>query len=172
MALKLTFTKVQLLQFVRKPAGGTLKVSCALTKPVMRALAWGEFPEWEKSASPHGSLSASVCEFIPAHSDLAKHAVELSTFLVRDFELLRVQVKNGKSAQKAPTFKTELHCSIDFQDENGARKLEGYMQFVPTGSMRVTYEPKAEQTGLDLEDGQGSLALDDERRRATSAAAD
>lgn len=121
---------------------------------------------WQKSATPTGELAASICEFTPKHPDQAEHAIELATTRVRDFELIRTQIKNGKTAKKAPAYKTELHCSIDFTDESGARKLEAYIQSVPESTMKVTYERKAEQQELD------GVEQTEERGKATAAEAD
>lgn len=157
MSLKLNFSKVQLLSFSRKPSEGTIKVSCAPTKTVSKALGWDEVPEWQKSACPVGGLAASIVEFTPANSDQAKHAIEITASSVRDFEFVRVQVKKGKTANKAPTYKLELHCAIDFSDPAGAKKLEAYMQTIGESTMRVTYERAAEQTEIPMDDEQESI---------------
>lgn len=167
MSQKLTLQKVSILSFSRKSTGGTVKVMCPVNKTIAKAMGWDDgFPQWQKSATCDKTLAASLCEFTPTHEGLVKHAIDLATSKVRDFELIRTQIKNGKSANKAPAFKTEVHCSIDFTDESGAQKLEGYIQRVPESNLKVTYEPKAEQQDLE------GVEQTDERARATAAEAD
>lgn len=177
MSLKLTFTKVSILSFSRKPESGCIKLSCAPSVAIAKALSWGEtdakgnftpadFPQWQKSATPTGQLAASICEFTPKHADQAKHAIELKTSSVRGFELIRTQIKNGKTAKKSPAFKTELHFAIDFTDESGARMLEAYIQIVPESTLKVSYERQAEQQELD------GVEQTEERGKATAAEAD
>ncbi len=157
--LKLSFSKVIILSVLRKPQIGTLKISCTPTKAVQKAMGWGDAPDWQKSSSPTGKLVTSIVEFTPNHPDLAKQAFELQgAGAVRDFEFVRTQIKKGKSAAKAPSYKTELLCAVDFSDANGARKLEAYMQAVGESTMKVTYEKAAEQE---------ELALDEDRKQAT-----
>jgi hypothetical protein len=105
---------------------------------------------------------------VPGKSELQKHAFQLEgAGKVRNFEFVRVQVKKGKSAAKSPTFRTELHCAIDFTDANrGGAKLEAYMQSVDESSMKVTYEKVAEQEELP------GVETTDEQRQATMEAND
>jgi len=167
MSLKLTFSKVSILSFSRKPESGCIKLSCAPSKPVLKRMGWADFPEQFKSGQPEGKLAASLIEFTPSDSTRSKFAFDLSPAgAVRDFEFVRTQIKQGKSANKAPSYRTELHCSVDFTDEQGARKLEAYMQTVLESSMTVTYEPEAKQAELD------GLELSEERAKATAAEAD
>ncbi len=167
MSQKLTFQKVSILSFSRKPESGSIKLSCAPSKPVMKRMGWADFPEAFKSGQPEGKLSASLIEFTPSDSTQSKHAFDLSPAgAVRDFEFVRTQIKKGKSANKAPSYRTELHCSVDFSDQAGAKKLEQYMTAVMESSMVVTYEPAAEQQQLD------GIEQTDERMRATAAEAD
>ena len=167
MSLKLTFSKVAILSFSRKPESGTVKISCAPSKPVIKRMGWADFPEAFKSGQPEGKLAATICEFTPSDSTQSKFAFELITLAVRDFEFVRIQIKKGKSANKAPSYRTELHCSVDFNDQTGAFKLEKYMSTVAESSMTVTYDPEAVQEDLPLsDDKQGEL--DDARRKATA----
>lgn len=161
MAQKLTFSKVVILSFSRKPEGGTVKIACAPSKAVSKAMGWGEVPEWQKASTPTGSLAATLCEFQPTHTELSKHAFDLTTTQVNGFEFVRTQVKKGKTANKAPTFKLELHCSIDFNDAQGARKLEQYMASVPESAMKVTYEKAPEQEELLTTEEQRQAVLEE-----------
>jgi hypothetical protein len=167
MSLKLTFSKVAILSVYRTPGAGTVKVSCAPTKTVAKAMGWDDFPEWQKKGSPAGKLDASLVEFTPANADQGKFAFDLATTLVNGFEFVRKQVKKGQAAKKAPTFKTELHCSIDFSDATGAKKLEAYMSTVLESSMRVTYEPEPEQSELPLSDD-SQTEFNEVRKKATA----
>ncbi len=169
MSLKLTFSKVAVLSFSRTPESGTIKLSCAPSKPVLKRMGWSDFPETFKSGQPEGKLAATICEFTPSDSTQSKHAFELIALAVRNFEFVRIQVKKGKSANKAPSYRTELHCSVDFNDQEGARKLEDYMRKVIDSSMTVTYDPEPVQAEMDLkpeDDKQGEL--DGVRKKATS----
>ena len=149
MSLKLTFSKVSILSFSRKPESGTVKLSCAPSKPVLKRMGWADFPEAFKSGQPEGKLAATICEFTPSDSTQSKFAFELITLAVRDFEFVRTQIKKGKSATKSPSYRTELHCSVDFNDMAGAKKLEQYMASVIDSSMVVTYDPEPKQQELD-----------------------
>ncbi len=150
MSQKLTLQKVSILSFSRKSTGGTVKVMCPINRTIAKAMGWDDgFPLWQKSATCDKTLAASLCEFTPTHEGLVKHAIDLATSKVRYFELIRTQIKNGKSANKAPAFKTEVHCSIDFTDEAGAQKLEQYMHSVAESTMQVTYEPEPVQQELE-----------------------
>lgn len=167
MPQKLTFSKVSVLSFSRKPDSGTARLSCAPTKTVLKAMGWEELPEWQKAGTPMGELNSSIVEITPSASDLAKHAIELNPAVsVGNFEFVRVKVTKGKKANKAPSYRLELHCEVNFADANGARKLEAFMQSVNNGdcSMRVTYEPPAEQTEIPLQD--------ETRRQATGPESD
>jgi len=156
---KLTFTKVVLLNVSRKPEGGTIKVSCAPSKTVAKAMEWGEVPEWQTSSTPEGELAASIVEFTPSNSDQAKHAFEIRPAgKVASFEFVRVQEKKGKGANKSPKFRLELHFSIEYADPEGAGKVEHYMQSVKDSTVKITYEPKAKQEEL--------LATDEHRQAA------
>ncbi len=167
MSQKLNFRKVSILSFSRKPAGGSVKIVFPVSRDIAKTMGWDDgFPQWQKSATSDATLAASLCEFQPTHAELTKHAIDLTTSKVRDFELIRTQIKNGKTAVKAPGFKTEVYCTIDFTDESGAQKLEQYIQRVPESTVKVTYEPKAVQESLD------GVEQTDERMRATSAEAD
>jgi hypothetical protein len=167
MPLKLTFSKVVVQSFTRKPASGTVKISCAPSKAVAKAMGWGEVPDWQKSSAPAGKLDASIVEFVPSKSEVGKFAFEFKgSATVRDFQFIRVQVKKGKTAAKAPTFRTELHCAIDFTDANGGKHLEAYMQSVDESSIRVTYEKEPEQDELP------GVETTDEQRQATMEAND
>lgn len=163
MPQKLSFSKVTLLSFNRKVEHGTARFSAAPTKAVSKAMDWSDLPDSYKSAQPTGMLAASLAELTPSDSALAKHALELSVSTVRDFEFVKIQVKKGKTATKAPTFRTELHFAVDFIDPNGARKLEAYMQVAGESTLRVTYEKQAE---LDLTaEGGEQMELDDRAKR-------
>lgn len=167
MSLKLTFSKVSILSFSRKAESGCIKLSCAPSKPVLKRMGWADFPEAFKSGQPEGKLAASLIEFTPSDSTQSKHAFDLSPAgMVRDFEFVRTQIKKGKSANKSPSYRTELHCSVDFTDEQGARKLEQYMSAVMDSTMLVTYEPEAKQAELD------GMEQSEERAKATAADAD
>lgn len=150
MAQTLTFSKVVIKKFDRDPAGGTVTISASPTKTVAKAMKWEELPGWQKSGMAVGKLAATSVEFIPVLNDLAKHQFELATVAVRDFEFVRIEIKKGKGANKSKAFRTELHCKIDFNDQNGAKKLESYFQSVPESSMKVTYEKEAEQDELPM----------------------
>lgn len=172
MSLKLTFSKVAILSFSRKSESGTVKVSCAPSKPVLKRMNWEDFPTWQKSGQPEGKLAASVVEFTPSDSTQSKFAFELAgAGAVRDFEFVRTQIKKGKSANKSVAYKTELHCSVDFTDAQGARKIEQYMTSVRESSMQVTYEPEAQQEDLPLTDD-GQAVIDETRKKATSKESD
>lgn len=163
MSLKLSFTKVNLLSFSRKPAAGSAKFSAAATKKVSDAMGWSEFGDTFKSVQPTGMLAASLVELTPTDDKLAKQALELNASTVRDFELVRVQVKKGKTANKNPTFKTELHFVVDFSDPNGARKLETYMLSAGESILKVTYEKQAE---LELEPTEPEPLTEEQKKRA------
>ena len=163
MPLKLSFSKVALVNFSRKAEHGMARFSAVPTKTVAKAMGWGDFPDWCKSSQPAGTLTASIAELIPAQDELKKQAIELSITTVRDFEIIKTQVKKGKTANKAPSFKTELHFAVDFTDPNGARKLEAYMQAAGESTLRVTYEKQAE---LELEPDLGVSMDDIQKRRA------
>ena len=159
-----------LLSFSRKVEHGTARFSAAPSKAVSKAMDWSELPDSFKSAQPSGMLAASVAELIPSGAGLEKHALELAVTTVRDFEFVKIQVKKGKTANKAPTFKTELHFAVDFVDTNGARKLEAYMQVAGESTLRVTYEKQAElDLGPDSFDGAPEL---DDKQRARAAGKD
>lgn len=159
MAQTLTFSKVVIKKFDRDPNGGTVQVSASPTKTVAKAMGWEDLPSWQKSGTARGKLTANKVEFIPVHNDLSKHQFELATIAIRDFEFVRLEVKKGKGAQKSKTSRTELHCKIDFNDENGAKKLESYFQSVPESSLKVTYEKEPEQEDLPM-------ATEDQRQAA------
>ena len=167
MPLKLNLTKSNLISFTRKPTGGHAKFSSAPTAHISNAMGWTEFGETYKSISATGMLAASSSEFEPKEPDLAKHAFELvPVSTVRDFELIRIQIKKGKSASKNPKFRKELHYVIDFIDPKGAEKLERAIQCGGTDwTLKVSYEPEAVQEEMPLEDKQEVLT-DIQKRRA------
>lgn len=148
MALKLNFSKVSILSFNRTPASGTVLISCAPTKTIAKAMGWDDLPDWQKSALPVGELQASLVEFTPSHSDLSKHAFDLMASAVYSFKLIRKEIKKGKGAKTSKAYRLELHCSVDFTDDTGGRKIEQYMHTVQESTMRVTYEPEPEQQDL------------------------
>lgn len=146
---KLTLTKVSILGYDRKPSGGKVSLSCAPSAAISRAMEWEELPDWQKSATPQTSkLVATLVEFTPTHADLKKHAFDLQAVSVDGFEFVRVQIKQGKKAKKAPTFRLELHCSVHFNDPQGGTKLERYMGQVLESTARITYTEEAEQEEL------------------------
>lgn len=166
MSLKLNFTKTSLLSFTRNQSGGSAKFSSAPSAHVIKRMGWSEPPEWQKSACAGALLKTSTFELVPGQGDLAKHAVELAGVnVIRDFEFVKKQVKKGKGAAKAPTWKTELHYSVDYDDPSGARKLEAYFQCgASDGTLTVTYEPVAEQDALPLDDAQEELPVTKQAR--------
>ncbi len=167
MSLKLTFSKVSILSFSRTPAQGTIKLSCAPSKLVLKRMAWADFPEQFKSGRPDGKLSASVITFTPSDSTRSKNSFDLNPAgAVYSFEFVRTQVKKGKNANKTPSYRLELHCSVDFTDEAGAQKLEQYMHSVAESTMQVTYEPEPVQQEFE------GVELTEEQMRATTAEAD
>lgn len=159
MAKKLTFTKAVILAVSRKAERGTVVISCAASKTVMNEMGWSEPADWQKSCVvADGALAATSVEFTPTHKDSEKHAFDLSTTAVRDFEFVRTQVNKGKSAQKSKTYRLELHCKVHFDDPEGAGKVERSWSSVRDWSMKVTYEPAAEQGALPgTADDQGEL---------------
>jgi hypothetical protein len=167
MSLKLTFSKVSILSVSRKPESGTVKLSCAPSKQVLKRMGWADFPEAYKTGQPEGKLAATICEFTPSDSTQSKFAFELITLAVRDFEFVRTQIKKGKSANKAPSYRLELHCAVDFNDQAGAGKVEKYMSTVMESSMTVTYDPEAVQEDLPLSDD-SQAELDGARRKPTA----
>lgn len=147
--MKIGFTKVLLLSFNRKATGGTAKFAAALTKNVIEAMGWDEAPDWQKQSTPEGKLIASMVQLTPKHSDLARHALELESTLVDGFQIVRKEAK-GKGAKKTGSVRTELHFTVHFSDNTGARKLEQYILTVNTDAgLTVTYEKEAEQTTIE-----------------------
>lgn len=146
---KLTFSKVVILSVDRKPESGKVKLSCAPSKNVAKAMSWGDSPDWLKSATPEGKLTVTLAEFEPIHGDLKKHAFDLQQTKVMDgFEFVRVQVKTGKTAKKAPTYRNELHCALTFTDPKGAGKIEQYFGLVQESTLKITYNEAATQEEL------------------------
>ncbi len=146
--MQLEFKRVLILSFSRKATEGTMKCSAALTAAVIKAMAWGDVPAWQKSSTPAGKLSASQVALDPKEPALAKHAMILDTTLVDGFEIVRTEAK-GKTAKKTKSFKTELLFSVHFSDVAGAKKLEAYMQTANAdSSMVVTFEKEPEQDSL------------------------
>lgn len=178
MPQKLTFVKVALQSFTRKPTGGKAFFEGPLSKGVISAMGWDDFPEWQKTASPAGKLIASVVELTPKQSELAKHAIELKAGLVDGFEIKRIEA-DGKSGKKVKAKKTVITFAVHFTDIEGAQKLEQYMQTCGESSLLVTYELEPEQENLPgTDDGEAvqeelkELVQDVGRRRATHKDAD
>jgi hypothetical protein len=165
MSQKLKLSKVTIPSFSRKPEGGTAKCICAPTKHVLSTMGWGEPPDWQKSSTPAiGTLAATVISFMPKDSELSLHAFDLAVTEVRDFEFVRTQIKKGKKAEKVKDFRLELHFSVDFNDPEGAMKIEHYMLSVPESSAVVLYEREAVQDELPIaeeEAAQATLAAND-----------
>ena len=160
MSQKLKLSKVTINSFSRKADGGTVKCNCAPTKNVLATMGWGEPPDWQKSSTPAiGTLASSIISFTPKDSALAHHAFDLEVTEVRDFEFVSVQIKKGKKAEKVKDFRLELHFSVDFNDVEGARKLESYMMTVGESTAVVLYEKQPEQEELPIQE--------DEARQAT-----
>lgn len=161
MPQKLQFSKALISSFGRTASGGTAKIGCSLTKTVCTAMEWGDAQDWQKSANLVGELKSSVVEFIPNHSDLVKFSFELKpAAAVYGFNLVRVQVKKGKSATKTPTYRTELHFSIDFTDPEGCAYLEKFQLSAGECQVKVTYELEAQQEtlpGVETDSKQGEL---------------
>ncbi len=149
MSKTVQFSKAVIPSFTRSTTGGTAKVVASFTKPPCEAMEWGEPSDWGKSCNLVGELKSSIVDLEPYDSDLAKFRFELRPApAVYGFSLLRVQVKKGKTANKNPTFRTELHFSIDFTDPKGAEFLERYILSVGESRITVTYEPEAKQGEL------------------------
>lgn len=160
---KLTFTKVVIMSLTRKPESGRVFVSCAPpSKALAKAMKWGEdMPEWLKQSTPETSkLTATLAEFVPTHADLGKHAFDLQATQVSGFEFVRVQVTKGKTAKKAPSFRLELHCAIDFRDPQGAGKIEKYFSVVTESQLKITYEEPPEQEELLTTEEQRQAVLE------------
>lgn len=159
---KITFTKVAVLGFDKNNSGsGKVRLSCAPSAAVVKAMEWDELPQWQKSATPQDAkLVATIAEFVPTHGDLKKHAFDLQATAVDGFEFVRVLVTKGKTAKKSKTFRLELHCAIHFSDPQGATKLERYMGQVIESTVRITYQEAAEQE---------ELLATEEQRQATLA---
>lgn len=183
MSLKLTFSKVAILSFSRKPESGTIKISCSPSSTIAKALGWGttdektgkftadDFPNWQKSGTPTGSLAATLVEMAPSDTTRSKFAFDLDVSRVGNFSFSRTEIKKGKGARKSVAYKTTLEFDVVFTDPIGAQKLEAYMTSVAESTMKVTYEPEAVQDELPLAEDTQEV-LDGTRKKATSKEAD
>lgn len=166
MPENISFSKAVITSFDRQRAGGSVDITASLTETVIKKMKWGDFPEWEMSSKPKGKLAASAVEFKPNGIGTEKFSFELEgASAVRDFQIVRKPVKEGKNAKKAPKFKVELKFKIDFTDKNAARKMEQYIDVVGDATIKATYE-------LVDEDKQGEIELDEARQEATGKGKD
>lgn len=159
MASKISFTGAQLLSFGRDGKGGKAHFSSSLTSSVIKAMEWGEIPEFVTGTSLEGELAATELTIEPKDAELKKHAIALELRQVSKFQTVRLELegKNGKG------FRTELRFTASFGDLKGCRKLEEYMVTVGGKStVMVSYEKQAVQESLipDVE------ASDEERQAA------
>jgi hypothetical protein len=144
-------------------------MACPLSKAIISANGWDEFPEWLKSGHPVGEISgATSAELIPAEAELKRHAIDLTVSKVYAFEIITLEIEGKRDKGK----RHELRYKVDFPDPKGARKLEEYRHTINDGKsvFRVSY---VEQAKLDMEPPAGEqIELDDTRRKATAKESD
>ncbi len=147
MPSKLTFTNAELDSFARSADGGTAKFKAPLTASVIKAMAWGDMPEFLKGAAPDGDLAASSVELSPNDKELRKAEMQLATTRVNGFRLVRLEAEGTRGVG----FRREVRFTVYFSDENGAAKLERYMLGAGKSRLIVSYEKKPEQAELPIE---------------------
>ena len=128
-----------------------------------RTVGWfEELPEmtgtWSPDA-PHNRVEVRTITFTPTDLTQASRAFSLECHgYMENFTVIRKAAK-GKDAKRAQLKKTDVTCTVAFQDENGAGVLTNYMRQIATSSLMVTYDPTPVQEELP-----GTDTPDDEQQ--------
>ena len=93
MADRIQFTSVELLKVTRKPDGGTILFSAAMSKSIQTAMGWTEIPECFTGADLDGELAAPQIELTPNDEALKRHAMTIDSSLIYKFQSGRSQVR-------------------------------------------------------------------------------
>lgn len=161
--MRLTFSGVTLLGFCRTQTRSKADFSSSLSSTVMKAMGWSDIPEWLTGAQPEGDLSATLLEIVPKEAELRKHAFDLTVSRLHKFEIVRLELegKQGKG------HRMELRFTAQFNDPDGARKLEAFMATIGEGKCSVTVSYTKQETlpGVDPQQTE-------ERAEAVGAASD
>src|SRR6185312_5264844 len=158
MPSKIKFTSVEIINVSRTASAGTVDVKCPMTQAVIKKMEWvqkkeeggkevtvsTEIPSFVRgSAALDGELASTSMTFTPKDDTLArKYQMDLVATKVNNFKAVRLQAE-GTNAKDA--FRHELRFQIHFSDEEGASKIERFMQSVPKCSIDVSYEKPAVQ---------------------------
>ncbi len=140
MSRKFTATQTSLISIGRNSKGGTAHLVFILNGRLAKSLDWPDMPEGTGEWTPEvSSYQATTLELTPNADGLKKFAVEIETTKINGFQVQRKSEKQGKNARKAAKKKTEVSCTIHFNQEDGCAKLERFLQSGGPCSMTVTY---------------------------------
>lgn len=155
MARKFTATQAALTSISRNSKGGTAHLVFQLNSRIAKSLDWPELPESTGEWSPRqGSFQATNLELTPNAEGLKKFAVDITATKINGFMVQRKSEKQGKNARRAAKVKTEVICTVHFNQEDGCAKLERYMLSGGPATMTVTYEDAPVQEELPTGDEQ------------------
>lgn len=156
MADKITLQTVQLIAFGRTDKGGWAKFSAGINARLVDAMEWADIPECSTSAQMAGELSAQVVSLTPKDEALKRHAIDLESTHVGNFEIVRRELENKKNKG----FRQELHFKVKFSDATGCKKLEAYKLTAGKSSMLISYTKQPKQ-----EDLPGTLVAGDDKQQ-------
>lgn len=149
MSKRFTARNTLLREVKRTSRGGTCKFTFPLTPKVAKSLGWPELPDGTKGWSPEDSeLNATLIELTPNNEELKQHSMTLDASHMGSFAIIRKAKKKGKDSVKASEKITEVLCTVQFSDPEGAGKLERYIQNAARSEMLVCYTPEAVQDEL------------------------
>jgi hypothetical protein len=146
-----------------KTAYTKINFTAAFTKPVQKAMEWGDPPPGYAGSDLDGAYAAQHFVLTPG-AGLEKHEIQLTANEMAGFSLARVTDSDGEST------KWELRFQIVSADAKAASELHKYLKTIGKGeaSLAVTYEA---QSALEEEEQQQRL-INEEQAADTAEATD
>jgi len=148
---QITFSNVTISHGSFNNDGGAvtrlIHVTANLSKAVRSAMNWQDLPDCADMAKLTGELTATNLVLTPNEEKLEKHQVECECTSATNFEIHRVQEKDGGSRR------LELRFKLKIVEKAALSKIEAYCEKVgeAPASLKIGI---AEQTELPLEGSQ------------------
>ncbi len=126
-----------------------IHVTSDFSSPVREALDWDDVPDCVPSCKLTGKLDGRYAVLTPNQPPLRQHELQISVSDLSDFQLHRIQGKDGESAR------TELRFIARTVQEGAAGLIENWMRRVgqETASLRIEYQIAEQKELFDKPDG-------------------
>jgi hypothetical protein len=124
-----------------------IHLSSEFTDTIREKMGWDDPGECVTSAKLSGCLLAQSFSLVPADRNLKRHALEIIISEVSDFEVVAMRDEESEIAGR------QLRFIARSPGDGVAALIEQYIRRVGKheGELRVSYEPQAKQTDLQLD---------------------